>query len=268
MKTIAWMLASALGTAATTSHAEPAPPTSDGATLTDRLTLPKGRVLLNAFAEINLSSNAVGKPISLSPDVWYGVTDDLTIGLVHSVSGRTGFASGLGSALCLSGTGGNCPRVYDNVGADVRYTLTTGPFTWAFDSGLMFQRLDPLQLALKLGAIGRWHGGPLAVEVAPAVFARLTSRDLDEDTLALPITGFYAFAPKLSASLQTGVSLPFQNTSDAWAIPLSLGAHYLATERLRLAVALSLTHLIGGDRWSGVTGFDGRSLTLGGSYAF
>lgn len=268
MKTIAWLVASALGAAATTSHAEPAPPERDAGTVTDRLTLPRGRVLLSAFAELNLSSDAVGKPFSLSPDLWYGVTDELTVGLVHSVAGRTGFASGLGSALCLSGTSGNCARVYDNVGVDVRYALTTGAFAWAIDGGLLAQGFDPLRLALKLGAAGRWHADALAVELEPAVFVGLTNRDLNEDALSLPITGLYAFAPKLSGSLQTGVILPLEHTGDGWAIPLSLGAHYLATAQLRLSLALSLTHVVGGDRWKGASGFDGRSLTLGGAYAF
>jgi len=40
----------------------------------EQLTLPKGRLVVNAYLGIGLSDGATFKPISLSPDIWYGVT--------------------------------------------------------------------------------------------------------------------------------------------------------------------------------------------------
>src|SRR4051794_21644683 len=96
-------------------HAQPDPDTEAkpteaapaGAEGADQLTLPKGRLLLDAYIAANLSSGAVFKPFSISPDLWYGATDDVTVGLVHSGLGSTGFIGGGfglgGQSLCLSG---------------------------------------------------------------------------------------------------------------------------------------------------------------------
>ena len=69
----------------------------------EQLTLQKGRLVLNAYVGIGLSDGAAFKPISLSPDVWYGVTDDITAGLVHSGVGTTGLLGDVGQSLCLTG---------------------------------------------------------------------------------------------------------------------------------------------------------------------
>jgi hypothetical protein len=273
MKHHTWLVAGALGAAATTSSAEPAPPASDGATSAQQLTLPKGRWLLGVTAELNLSADQVGKPFSLGPDVWYGETDHLTVGLVHTAAARTGFASGYGSSLCLSGQSNGCAHVYDNVGLVARYEPSHGALAWAFDGGVLAQSFDPFQLALKLGATAHWQAGAAAIEAAPALFVGVTNREpvggkANLDAIELPITCFYGFAPRLTGSLQSGVALPLQHTGAAWAIPLSLGAHVLATDKLRVSLAFSLTHLVGGDAFKTTSGVDGRALTLGGAYAF
>src|SRR5262245_3455835 len=77
----------------------------------EQLTLPAGRVLLDASLSINLVSGFEFKPFSLSPDLWYGATNDITVGLVHSGLGGSGFIGGVGTALCLAGSGGNCGDV-------------------------------------------------------------------------------------------------------------------------------------------------------------
>src|SRR5690242_12610808 len=82
----------------------------------DQMVLPKGRVLLDAFAEINLSSGAVFKPFSLTPDLWYGLTPEVTVGLVHSRVGQIGFMGNAGDSLCLTGSSSGCPDFYKNVG--------------------------------------------------------------------------------------------------------------------------------------------------------
>lgn len=272
MKTQALTLLCVLAAALSEARADTPAPMDDG---TDQLTLPKGRFVIDAFLEISLVSDAVFKPFSISPDVWYGVTDDITVGLVHSADGETGFIGGTGTTLCLSGSDDGCPNIYNNIGADIRYRLKEGTYALALDGGLFFQSFDPdVQLALKLGAAGRWHRDKIAVEAEPSLFFGLTNRDTDigetssvrtnGDFLLLPVTGLYAITPKISAAVQLGLILPFQNTGDTWAIPLSFGVHYLATEKLNIFAAFSLTRLFGG---SSADAFDGRSLTIGGSYA-
>lgn len=241
----------------------------------DQLTLPRSRLLVDAFVEMSLSSGAAFKPFSLSPDLWYGATDDITIGLVHSGVGATGFIGTAGDALCLAGSANLCPDVYPGFGVDARYKLKTGTFPWAVGGGLYVRHFDPFQLAIKLGAVGRWTSGKIAVELAPNLFFGLTNRAPEaapmvvvasnQEVLNFPLTALYGVTPKVSVALQTGVMLPFQNAGDSYAIPLSIGGHFRATADLSVNLAFSLPKLVGG---GATTGFDVRSLTLGGTYAF
>lgn len=239
----------------------------------DQTVLPKGRAVIDAYLEISLVSGAVFKPFSIAPDIWYGVSDDITVGLVHSIAGETGFIGGVGDALCLSGS--DVCKVYNNVGVDVRYKLKAGTFNWAFDGGLFFDSISPAALALKLGVLGRWHKDKLSLELEPALFFGLTNRTTDTtvggmtttvttngDALSVPVTGLYALTPKIAAALQIGLILPFEDTSDTYAVPLSIGFHYLATDHFILNIAFSLNRLIANGG-----GADDRSLTIGGSYA-
>ncbi|HEY0482669.1 MAG TPA: hypothetical protein VGD37_34340 [Kofleriaceae bacterium] len=245
---------------------------TDGAA---QLTLPKGRLVLDVFVPIGLSTGAAFKPISISPDVWYGATPDLTVGLVHSSVGASGFIGGVGTSLCLSGTANGCPDVYRGFGLDARYKLKTGMFAWAADGGLFFSHLsDPLLLSLKLGAVGRWESGKLAVELQPNLFIGVTNRSqtvamvdvtTNPDILSIPVTVLYAVTPMISVSGQVGVSLPLENAGDNYAIPLSIGGHYHVNESLNVTLAFSLLRLAAG---ADPKGFDARSLTLGGTYAF
>src|SRR5580692_3652648 len=85
---------------ADTATAEAPPPSS--------LVLPQGKLLLDVYLEMSLSSNAVFSPVSLAPDLWYGLTDAWTLGLVHSTAGATGFIGVSGDSLCLTGTSDGC----------------------------------------------------------------------------------------------------------------------------------------------------------------
>lgn len=254
---------------------EPAPTAS--AAGVERLTLPKGRLVLDAALSINLSTDAVGKPISISPDLWYGVDDKLTVGLVHSGAGSTGFLGAVGTSLCLSGTDNGCGDVYNNVGLEARYELKPGTpeLSWVLDGGLYALDTDPFTLAVKLGAIGRWHKDKLAVEASPNLFIGVTERTTtgagdtevttNGETLNIPVTGIYTVAPKIAVAAQIGLVLPFEETGDTYRVPLSLGAHYTVDESIVANIAFSFPALVGGGEG---TGADLRVLTIGGTYAF
>src|SRR5689334_16309273 len=66
----------------TTPEAKPA----EGAAMAGPppLVLGKGKIAIaGSTVNINLSADAVGKPFSLAPSVFYGVNEKLTVGLVH-----------------------------------------------------------------------------------------------------------------------------------------------------------------------------------------
>lgn len=249
-----------------------APAPAPEAAPTQQLAIPKGGIVIDGFLTANLSNNAVFKPVSLSPDIWYGATDDLTVGLVHSSEGSIGFIGGVGTSLCLGSTSSGCAGVYNNVGADVRYRLTT---PWSIDGGLfLFDLANSAQFAIKVGMSGRWRFDKIVLEVQPSLLLYLTNRadggttpmgvttQPATETLSIPVTAAYRVMPELELGLQTGLSLPFSNTGDFYAVPLSILGRYRVMPKLSLGLAFTFLELIGK-----TGGADARSLTLGGSYA-
>lgn len=243
----------------------------EGSVQTEQLTLPAQKFVINGFFEASLSKKQVFKPVSISPDIWYGVTDEATVGLVHSSVGTTGFVGGVGDSLCLSGKKNNCVHPYPNVGADLRYRLVA-PFS--VDAGLFVRNTDPFQLAVKIGADARWRFDRLAVEALPSLFFGLSNRSKDssqnKDWLYLPVTASYEVVDHFELAIQTGLALQFEDAGDNYSIPLSLAGRYQVTKELGVGLAFSLPQLIAPSKVDGVErphGLDVRTLMLGGSYA-
>jgi hypothetical protein len=241
---------------------------------TERLVLPKKRGLIQAFLEISLSDGAVGKPVSVAPDIWYGVTDKITVGLIHSTRAAAGFLGATDDGLCLTGRSNGCEGFYSTAGLDARFHLKDGALSLAAQGGLFAIDLNPVQLKLKVGALARWHKGKMAVDVAPAMFFGLTERETtgddgqpqtNKELFTLPVTFLYSVAKKVAVAAQTGVLLPFEATGDTWSLPFSLGAQLAATDAIFVEAAFTLIRLAGG---SDAGAFDGRTFTLGGGYAF
>jgi hypothetical protein len=244
----------------------------EGSVQTEQLTLPAHKLVINGFFEVNLSKKQAFKPVSISPDIWYGVTDEATVGLVHSSLGTTGFLGGVGDSLCLSGKKNNCVHPYPNVGADLRYRLAA-PFS--VDAGLFIRNTDPFQLAVKIGADARWRFDRLTVEALPSLFFGLSNRSevesQNKDWLYLPVTASYEIVDHLDVALQTGLALQWEEAGDNYSIPLALAGRYQVTKGLGLGLAFALPRLIApSKKVDGIEtphGFDARTLMLGGSYA-
>lgn len=265
----------ALGSPAFAQESDEPPPPPEvkeaGEPEGERVVLPTKRLYAQAAIEINLSKESAGKPFSLSPDVYYGVNRDLTVGLIHSARGSTGFIGGVGTSLCFT----SACDVYSNVGLEGRYHLKSGNVSAAASFGLFAGDFDPFRLALKLGAIGRYRPSPtskLAVDFAPSLVFGLTEREPvmmdaagNKEVFAVPVTVLYTVTPQIVAMGQLGLILPFENAGDLYAVPFSLGASYAVDKQLSVDAAFSLPALLGGGE---ANGFDVRSFTIGGGYAF
>jgi len=259
----------------------PAPeaPAAAPATSGERVTMPAKRGMVHAQIGINLSTDLVGKPINLSPDIWYGLNDKLTIGLIHTGVGQTGIQGGVGTSLCLTGEDNGCGKIYDNVGIDLRYTLKSdAKLQIALDGGLFVNSFDPFQLRLKVGVAGRYRlGKQLALEFQPNISFGVTERDGavdamgnslggNKEALALPATFVYGLNEKIGLLGQVSLSLPFEDAGDLYAVGLALGGNYALNKQFSLELIFALPLVVTGIEDAG--GVDARTLTLGGSYAF
>ncbi len=233
----------------------------------EQLTVPEGHGVVSAAFDINLSKESAFKPVSLSPDLWYGVTDDVTLALLHSGRATTGFLGSVGESLCIAGEDNGCASVYSNVALAARLRLGTRAIATAIDASLIVGDFDPFVLSTRLGLAARLRRGKVAFEAAPGFVLGLTERDaVKRDSFAVPLTLSYAATPAVALAVQSGVVVPFDETGDTYSIPLSLGVQYAATSAIAIAGSFSLPVLAGGDAVP--TGADVRTMSLGGSYAF
>jgi hypothetical protein len=244
-----------------------------------QMTLPGSRFFVQAFFEASLSKDNAFKPFSLAPDLWYGVNDQITVGLVHSGRATTGLYGGVGNGLCLAGEDNNCADVYANVGLDGRYHFyRSGGITLSGEGGLFAGPFDPFTAALKLGVVGRWQAGAVAVDLGPNIFVGLSEREPEGDadvaigsnnkeTVHLPITALYLLSSQIGLALQLGAVVPMQETGDLYTVGISLGGQYMLSDKMMIDLAFSLPMLVKGDAYEGVDALDVRALTLGFGYA-
>jgi len=239
--------------AATDPAAAPAPAADAAAPAgAVSLTLGKGKIVIGGSTlNINFSSSAVAKPLSLAPSVNYGVSDKLTIGLSHD-GGTTEFTPrpAVGAGICVSGESNGCGKVYDNLGVDALFSLSAGKFSMAAHPGLDIRHLDPFTLSLRVGVLGRYELAPkVALVFDPRVSIGITERDGatvagvtvggNKEQLDIPVYVWFAASDKLSAYVSTGIFGPLDGFGDAYAIPVGLGATFKVNEKLG----------VGGDFW-------------------
>lgn len=252
----------------------PAPastPTPAPAVRKPGLLLRRGQLNVAVNLELEMSADKVGHPVSISPDVSYGVSDDVTIALVHSRAGLTGFRAAAGGGLCLTGTDGGCVAVYNNVGAEGWYRLGRGAVPLAVGVGVHATNLDAGYYAVKVGAKLRYPAGRWLLHAMPSVLVAVTEREDDagnprnKDTVWLPVQATYKLQPRITVGLGSGLKGPLEGFGDAWQI--SLGAMVQAAVDARLTVGASWVFgaIVGGAP-APATGPDARGAQLWLSY--
>lgn len=191
------------------------------------LTLARGMGEVTVPLGIGLTKDRAGKPTLLSPSVYYGVSDTLTVG-IRTFQG-----------LCFSGAP-SCPKVFNDLSIDTLWRLWRGASTdLAAGVALNASPLtDPFMLAAEVRMVGRFRGGPLSLTVAPGLEVGLTERDADVahgQPLAFPLAtttfGFFQPVPGNGVPLVPG-------NKEFLRIPATLAVQ--ATPSVALAVATSL----------------------------
>ena len=227
------------------------------------LTLAEGMIEVTVPLGIGLSKDRGGKPITLSPSVYYGVSDGLTVGLRH-------FAG-----LCFSGTP-DCPRAYEDLGVDSLWRLWRGVSTdLALGVALNASPVaDPLALSAEARLVGRFRAGPAALTVAPTFAVGITNRDTTSvrtAPLAFPLAttsfGYFqveqanreqlrvpvsvavqatpALALALGASLDGPLSPPVGNFSDLYSIPVGVAVMFSPSNMVDVGASLTFLNLLG-----------------------
>lgn len=224
---------------------------------------PAGLFHSRTLLHINMSEGSVGEPISLAPDLYFSFSDTFQLGLVHNLP--MGWQTLPGEGLCLTGTDGRCPEVYDNVGIDALIGLVfSRDLHLSLHSGLYFLRLaEPRWLMLTVGGAAKFHfSNTFALFADPQIGIGLTERDTgNANRLFLPIEFQFQLSDTSVFKILTGVTGALSNFSDNYQAPLGLGVVFNVNENVDLGARFSFDNLLG-NQPPEVERTDQRSLSL------
>jgi hypothetical protein len=240
----------------------PAPPPPPPRARAAGLTLRRGTLGVTMTFEMNLSKGSAFEPASIAPDISYGVTDELTLSVVHSGFATTGFRGSAGSGLCITGEERGCGKLYNNAGVEALFDLVRGEFAAAGVVGLHLLSFDPQLLAARVGVQTSFRAGRAIGTFAPSVLVGITERDAgNKGGLFLPASIGTSVSPPLFLALGGGLATPFGDLGGGWTLRLGMIARYRVARSTFVAASLFLPRLAGGDSIAG-TGLDARTANL------
>jgi hypothetical protein len=221
---------------------------------------PAGMFSARLLLDINLSDGAVGKPISIAPDLYYSVTDKLQLGLTHT--GPMGWQARPGVGLCVTGSDNGCPNLYDNVGADVMYGLVFGDTHLSLHGSLFFNSFDLSSTSVALGVTGKAHfSDKVALLFDPKIAIEVNDRDVFDDVVYVPLELEFQVGAKTQVKLLTGLLGGITNFGDSYQVPVGIGVVQNLNKHLDLGVRFSFDNLLG-NQPANVGAADTRSLAV------
>jgi hypothetical protein len=196
----------------------------------------------------------VGEPIVLAPEIYYGVSDKLTVGITHT-NHATFFPP---AGFCLSGEENGCPKPYNAIGAEAQYALTRGGnLNLAARAGISTGRFSPdFALGATAGLLIRFRGGKIALVVDPNLYIGIIERDTFPfgmadasypDYLFMPAQLQYQLNTQAMVYLMSGLNTPLKDMGDFVQIPAGLGASYALNDRMDAGLELQIANLAGKD---------------------
>ena len=125
------------------------------------LTLSAGTFQATVPVVLNLSKNAVLKPVWVPLDLRYGVNNELEVFVSHNYLGAP-VACGQGG-VCLGGTSRGCEKFYNNINVGGQYSLLkSNGVELSGLAALDVRRLsDPMYLAIDVGVGFKYLTGPI-----------------------------------------------------------------------------------------------------------
>ncbi len=208
------------------------------------LVLRRGELEANLTIEANLKARSVGKPLTIAPDLWIGVTPRLTLGLIHGE--RSLDQIDAGGSFCVRGNALACDRTYRGSGLDARWSAVDGRFAVAPRVRLLLRDLEPAKPAVTLGSLVRWQRGRFAVVSDPYLRLGLKNRDQgNRAALVLPVWFQVQPTCKWLLALHAGWQSDLAVAKDGWHAPLGIVVGVHPTYALELALEVGFPSLFG-----------------------
>jgi hypothetical protein len=231
-----------------------------------RLVLDQGHIAAQVFVKINMSKDAEGEPTTITPDLYFGVTNYLQLGVVHTSPLGWQTPGNASTALCTTGKSHGCPKVYNNLGFDALGLILPGPVEIAGHARFNIAPLDPFRINLLVGFESKLRLTWFSIVLYPSIQIGLNKRnqpdgatpDGNKEVIYLPGEIIFQVTPLLAILGQAAIYSPAKNFGDYYRIPV--GAAGLMTVSPLLDVGLRWAWDNLGHRSPGVSRNDERSL--------
>jgi hypothetical protein len=204
------------------------------------LVLDRGDILVRLAIETNLDPRSIARPLSFAPDAWFGVTDRLTVGLIHSNQSVDRIDAG--ASFCVRQLANDCDEIYRGGGVDARLSLAHGV---AGHTRLLMRDLDPAKPAFTAGALVERTAGRFAVRTDPYLRIGLANRDLgNRDALVVPVyLSVHGAGGRIA--LHTGIDGDLAVWRDGWHVPVGILIEAEPAPGLVVGTELGFTSLLG-----------------------
>jgi len=228
-------------------------------------TLHQGATSIDGDVVMNLSKGAAFKPVQIVPNLYYGVSPELTAGFANNTNADIfqAITPPGGRGLCLGGASNGCAHVYNNFSLDTLFSfMRSSIMDVAAHGGVDFLSLDPFMLSLRLGVKAKMATGPLAIIFDPSLNIGLTKRDAgNKELLQIPARIGLMLISQLNVGVSIALAGPTDGFGDKYTIPLGVGATYSVSSQVDVRAQFAFDNLAGKGG-----GADLRTLSVGAAY--
>jgi long-subunit fatty acid transport protein len=234
------------------------------------ITLRQGGIGVDGDVAVGVSKGASGKPISIVPNVYYGVTDVLTVGLASN-HGSEIFQDVAGQGLCLSGQSNGCAKVYNNISLDGLFSFSrSGTMDVGAHGGLDTLFGDDTRLSVRVGVKGKLLSGPLNFVFDPSLNIGANKRDTgNKEILTVPVRVGFMATPQLNLGLSVALlgilDPPAGGFGDTYRVPVGVGGTFAINNTLDVRAQFAFDNLLGKQLF-GEGRADERTFSVGAAY--
>lgn len=191
------------------------------------LTQSAGNLQVSVPVVLNLSKEAVLKPVWVPLDLRYGINDQLEVFVNHSKAAPLGPLV-TGGGVCLGGTDRGCEKLYNNLNVGAQFSILKDPaMELAAMGALVVKSLDPSMMSAAVGVNFKYVAGQLAIKAAPQMIIGATKRDGgNKESIALPVQVAFQATPELALFLDSGLYAPTEKLADNITVPVGIGASF------------------------------------------
>ena len=194
--------------------------------------LGRGEIYARLVTEVDLGRSKHARPLSYAPDVWFGLTNALTLGVIHSNTSVDRIDAG--SSFCVRERASSCSGIYRGSGIDVRLKWT--PHV-AWHARALLRDIDPVKPAVTVGALLRWTRGRYLLESDPYLRVGLGNREAgNRDALVVPIWIGRRLGDRVELAIHTGIDGDLAVWRDGWHIPIGVRIEFTPARAIALGI--------------------------------